>query len=68
LPDSPDGFAIANWIRREKAQTKVILTSGIKRTAKEAGKLCEHGPMLAKLYEHADLERHIHRLLARNPP
>jgi hypothetical protein len=43
---------------------KVLLTSGVRRTAETAGDLCERGPYLAKPYDHRDLERRIRRLLA----
>lgn len=65
MPGSMDGFGLAQWVRRERPWLKVILTSGAARTAKEAGDLCEHGPILAKPYDHAELERHIRSLLAR---
>jgi CheY-like chemotaxis protein len=65
MPGSMDGFGLAQWLRLERPGLKVILTSGAARTAKEAGDLCEHGPMLAKPYDHAELERHIRTLLAR---
>jgi CheY-like chemotaxis protein len=65
MPGSMDGFGLAQWVRRERPWLKVILTSGAARTAKAAGDLCEHGPVLAKPYDHADLERHIRSLLAR---
>ena len=65
MPGSMDGFGLAQWVRRERPWLKVILTSGAARTAKEAGHLCEHGPILAKPYDHAELERHIRSLLAR---
>jgi CheY-like chemotaxis protein len=65
MPGSMDGFGLARWVRRERPWLKVILTSGAARTAKEAGDLCEHGPFLAKPYDHAELERHIRSLLAR---
>ena len=65
MPGSMDGFGLAQWVRRERPGLKVILTSGAARTAKEAGDLCEHGPILAKPYDHAELERHIRSLLAR---
>jgi CheY-like chemotaxis protein len=61
-PDSPENFALAQWIRRERPAIKVILTSGIAPTARAAGKLCEDGPMLAKPYHPADLERRIRAL------
>jgi hypothetical protein len=51
-------------VRRERPWLKVILTSGAARTTKAAGDL-EHGPILAKPYDHGELERHIRTLLAR---
>ena len=65
MPGTMDGFGLAQWVRRERPWLKVILTSGAARTAKEAGHLCETGPVLAKPYDHAELERHIRTLLAR---
>jgi CheY-like chemotaxis protein len=65
MPGSMDGFGLAQWIRRERPQLQIILTSGAARTAKSAGDLCEHGPILAKPYDHADLERRIRAALAR---
>jgi CheY-like chemotaxis protein len=64
MPGSLDGFGLAQWIRRERPDIKVVLTSGVARSAKAAGELCEEGPMLAKPYKHADLERRIRALLA----
>ena len=65
MPGKMDGFGLVQWIRRERPQVKVILTSGVTRKAKEAGSLCEDGPVLAKPYHHGDLERQIRQLLAR---
>jgi CheY-like chemotaxis protein len=60
-----DGFAVAQWIRRERKGIKAILTSGIARTAEEAHRICEEdGSVLAKPYDHAELERRIRQLLA----
>jgi CheY-like chemotaxis protein len=64
-PNSPESFALAQWIRRERPAIKVILTSGLAPTARAAGELCEHGPMLAKPYHPADLERRIRELRGR---
>jgi CheY-like chemotaxis protein len=64
MPGSLDGFGLAQWIRRERPDIKVVLTSGVARSARAAAGLCEDGPMLAKPYEHADLERRIRALLA----
>ena len=65
MPGNLDGFGLAQWIRRERPQLKIILTSGVSRKAKEAGSLCGDGPFLTKPYHHEDLERHIRQLLAR---
>lgn len=59
-----DGFGLAQWMRANVA-AKVVLTSGIHRTAKDATCLCEDGPVLRKPYDHQNLERHIRELLAR---
>ena len=48
----------------ERPDIRVVLTSGVARSAKAAGELCKEGPMLAKPYEHADLERRIRALLS----
>jgi CheY-like chemotaxis protein len=59
-----DGFGLAQWLRTERPDVKVLLTSGVRRIAEKAGGLCERGPHLAKPYDHRDLERQIRRLLA----
>ncbi len=65
IPGDMDGFSLAKRIRLERPQTKIILTSGARRSAEEAGTLCEQGPHLAKPYDHRELERRIRRLLGR---
>jgi DNA-binding response OmpR family regulator len=60
-----DGFELAQWIRLQRPDVKVLLTSGVRRTARTAGDLCEQGPHLARPYDHRDLEAQIRRLLAR---
>ena len=59
------GFGLAQWIRGQRPDVKVLLTSGVRRAAETAGDLCQEGPHLAKPYEHRDLEAQIRRLLAR---
>jgi CheY-like chemotaxis protein len=66
-PNSPESFALAQWIRRERPAIKVILTSGLAPTARAAGELCEHGPMLEKPYHPAELERRIRALRGLGP-
>jgi DNA-binding response OmpR family regulator len=64
MPGSLDGVGLAKWLRRERPGLRIILTSGVPRQASEAGELFEHGPFLAKPYDHAELERRIRALLA----
>jgi len=59
-----DGFGLAQWVRRERPNVKIVLSSGFKRSAEEAGKLCQEGPHLKEPYDHAILEREIRELLA----
>jgi DNA-binding response OmpR family regulator len=60
-----DGFGLAHWIRKTLPGLKILLASGVRRSAEMAGDLCEQGPHLAKPYPHHELEAHIRRLLAR---
>ena|SRR5215475_8919193 len=64
MPGSLDGFGLAQWVRRERPRTRVIITSGVVRASEAARDLCAEGPLLAKPYDHRDLERRIRRLLA----
>ena len=59
-----DGFGLAQWVRRERPNVKIVLSSGLRRSAEEAGKLCQEGPHLQEPYDHAILEREIRELLA----
>jgi CheY-like chemotaxis protein len=63
MPGSLDGFGLAQWVRRERPGLRVIITSGVARTADQAGDLCADGPLLAKPYAPEDLERRIRILL-----
>lgn len=65
MPSSLNGFGLAQWVRRKRPEVRVILTSGITRTSEEARDLCAHGPLMAKPYDHGEVERHIRALLAR---
>jgi CheY-like chemotaxis protein len=60
MPGSMDGFGLAAWLRRERPEAKLILTSGTEPSG--IGELC---PFLAKPYDHGELERRIRALLVR---
>lgn len=64
MPGRLDGFALSHWLRRERPDIKVLLTSGIARTALAAGESCVHeNGLLPKPYEHTELLRRITRLM-----
>jgi two-component system, response regulator PdtaR len=65
MPGSLDGFGLARWVRRERPELKVILTSGAVRTAKDATDFSAHGPIVAKPYNHANLASPLRALLVR---
>lgn len=64
MPGNLDGFGLAQWIRTNKPDVKVICTSGVARKAEDAVALCGDGPLIRKPYVHADIERRIRELLA----
>jgi CheY-like chemotaxis protein len=50
MPGPMDGFGLSQWVRTNQPVIKVILTSGVARSAELASDLCEHGPIEAKPY------------------
>ena len=64
MPGSMDGVGLAQWVRRERPELKIILTSGAVPRIVDAADLGEPLPFLAKPYDHAELERRIRALLA----
>jgi CheY-like chemotaxis protein len=62
MPGSIDGFGLAHWVRSERPGLEVILTSGGRHGA---GAADQAGPILAKPYNHAALERRIRAVLGR---
>lgn len=62
LPSQMTGFQLANWIRQNKPDVRVVLSAAEARTASVAGDLCEEGPHLARPYEPAIVLEHIKRL------
>ena len=63
MPGTLNGFGLAQWVRRERPGMRVILTSGVARTAKEAQDLCAHGPLMGKPYDHGEVDRRIRAAL-----
>jgi len=65
MPGNMDGFGLARWIRANRPDIQVILTSGIDRSAEVAGMLCEAGPLLEKPYEPQGVVERIKQLRAK---
>lgn len=60
-----NGFELARWVRRERPDVKVMLTSGGVKAAETASDLCENGPLLGKPYDVGEVVRRIRSTLAR---
>lgn len=52
-----DGFGLVTWISAHRADVKVILTSGVVSRMPDAVAARVRGPILAKPYDEAELER-----------
>ena len=65
MPGSLDGFGLAQWLRRERPDLKIILTSGVAQGAQDGSDPREHGPILAKPYDYTELVRQLRALLTR---
>ncbi len=61
---SLDAFALGQWSRKNRPQTKIVMAGSPTSASLAAGKLCEEGPQLAKPYEPQAVEDYIRRLLA----
>jgi CheY-like chemotaxis protein len=64
MPGEMDGFGLARWVRANYPDVKVILTSGVARSAELAADLCSHGPIERKPYDEAQLANRIKATLA----
>jgi DNA-binding NtrC family response regulator len=59
-----DAFALSQWVRRHRPDTRVVMAGTPKSASAVAGRLCEVGPHLEKPYEPEAVEDYIRRLLA----
>lgn len=64
VPGALDGFALTQWVRANRPQTKIVMAGSPKSASAAAGRLCEEGPHLKKPYEPQVVEDYIRRLLA----
>jgi CheY-like chemotaxis protein len=63
MPGEMDGFALARWIRANRPEIPVLLTSGDSKKASAAKVLCEEEPFLAKPYDLQLVVAHIRTLI-----
>jgi CheY-like chemotaxis protein len=63
MPGSMDGFALATWVRQNRAEAKVILAGSESRAVRAAMELCASGPRPGR-YEPHNLLEYIRRLKA----
>lgn len=59
-----DGFGLANWLKHNRPDMRLLLVGSSKRAAETAASLCEDGPLPAP-FDPQILHRRILRLLAR---
>ncbi|MBX3501343.1 MAG: response regulator [Alphaproteobacteria bacterium] len=57
-----NGFELAKWTREHYGDMRILLTSGVHRTAQVAADLCD-GPLLTKPYGYDVLAERIGKLL-----
>ena len=60
MPGTIDGLALAQWVHRRRADTRIILTSGAARTP---GDVKEYASFLPKPYAEKDVERLLRSVL-----
>jgi two-component system, response regulator PdtaR len=60
IPGNIDGLALAQWVHRSQADTRIILTSGEARTP---GDVEEYASFLPKPYAEKDVERLLRGVL-----
>src|SRR5215470_9666710 len=51
LPGEMNGFALAQWVRKNLPGVPVLLTSGDSKKSEAAKELCENEPFFAKPYD-----------------
>lgn len=64
MPGEMDGFALAQWVRRERPDIEVVMAGTPARAADAAGDLCEQGPTQTRPLDPSAVLSRIRRLLA----
>lgn len=63
MPGDIDGFGLAKWVRANRPEIPILLTSGDSKKASAAHTLCEAEPFLAKPYDLHLVVAHIRTLI-----
>jgi CheY-like chemotaxis protein len=64
MPNSSiDGIEVARWIRSNKPDVKVVLTSGVANMADTAKELTSDGALIEKPYERAMVVQRLRKVL-----
>jgi CheY-like chemotaxis protein len=63
MPGVTDGFSLARWVRSNRPDIGVLLTSGYIGNAARSSDVFAHGPLLSKPYDHQELVDRIQKLL-----
>jgi CheY-like chemotaxis protein len=64
MPGEMDGFALAQWLRRERPEVEVLMAGTPARAADAAGDLCEQSPTTTRAESPTAVLARIRRLLA----
>lgn len=62
-----DGFALAEWIGRNRPGLKVLVASGVSRKIARVEQICSELAVMDPPYSHTEFEQRIRELLARAP-
>ncbi|HVP86092.1 MAG TPA: response regulator [Rhizomicrobium sp.] len=68
MPGEMDGFGLAQWVRRNRPNLPITLTSGDSKKSAAAKELCENEPFFAKPYDVAKVVAHIRVRLGLKDP
>ena len=63
MPGTMDGFALANWLRRNRPDVRVLLTSGYDGRTSSHANVERDVALIAKPYSQARVAHSIHSLL-----
>jgi CheY-like chemotaxis protein len=68
LPGEMSGFALAQWVRKNRPGLPVVITSGDSRKSEVAKELCENEPFFAKPYDVQGVVAHIRAMIDAKRP